>query len=66
MKKFIYLTVVLMLILVSFGCATVSTYTPSGTQKTQDLSSTVGNRPFIGVYSRGTLDLNGWNPMGGY
>jgi hypothetical protein len=25
----------------------------------------VGSKPFIGDSSRGTLDLNGWNPAGG-
>ena len=48
MKKFIYLTVVLMLILMSFGCATTPELTPVGTQKTQDLSSSVGNSHFVG------------------
>lgn len=66
MKRFFAMTVVLMLILMSLGCATVPEYTPAGTQKTEDLTSTVGNRPFVGVSSRGTLDLNGWNPRGGY
>jgi len=47
MKRFIYLTVVLMLILMSLGCAGAE-LTPVGTQKTQDLSSTVGNSHFVG------------------
>jgi hypothetical protein len=45
MKRLFATTVILMLILMSFGCATV----PSGQSTgTQDLGSTVGNRPFVG------------------
>jgi len=66
MKRFTYLTVVLMIILMSLGCATVPEYSSVQSTGTQNLVTTVGNRPFVGVYSRGTLDLNGWNPMGGW
>jgi len=62
MKSFIYLTVVLMIILMSLVCATVPANAAEGTGS---LVSTVGNKPFVGDSSRGTLDLNGWNPAGG-
>jgi hypothetical protein len=48
MKRFITITVVLMLMLIFIGCATVPEATPIGTQKTQDLSSSVGNSQFVG------------------
>jgi hypothetical protein len=65
MKKFIYLAFVLMILLMSLGCASVPETTPNPTAGSEGLVSTVGNRPFVGEYSRSTLDLNGWNPMGG-
>jgi hypothetical protein len=66
MKRFFAITVVLMIILMSLGCATVPETTSNPTAGTGSLVSTVGNRPFVGVHSRGTLDLNGWNPAGGW
>jgi hypothetical protein len=65
MRNFNYLTVVLMFILMSLGFATVPESTANPTAGTGSLVSTVGNRPFVGDSSAGTLDLNGWNPAGG-
>ena len=66
MKRFIYLTLVLMIILMSLGCAaTMPETTANPTASNQGLVTTVGSKPFIGDSSRGTLDLNGWNPAGG-
>jgi hypothetical protein len=39
--------------------------TVNAAEGTGSLVSTVGNKPFVGDSSRGTLDLNGWNPAGG-
>ena len=65
MKRFIYLTLVLMIILMSLGCASVPETTQNPAASNQGLVTTVGSKPFIGDSSRGTLDLNGWNPAGG-
>ncbi len=65
MKRFTYLTVVWMIILMSLVCATVPETTANAAEGTGSLVSTVGTKPFIGDSSRGTLDLNGWNPAGG-
>ena len=65
MKRFIYLTVVLMIILMSLGCASAPETTQSSTAGTGSLVSTVGNRPFVGDSYAGTLDGSGWNPRGG-
>ena len=65
MKRFTYLTVVLIIILMSLGFATVPESTANPAAGTGSLVSTVGNKPFVGDSSRGTLDLNGWNPAGG-
>jgi uncharacterized protein YceK len=65
MKRFFAIIVVLMIILMSVGCATVPETTVSPTAGKEGLVSTVGNKPFVGEYQRGTLDLNGWNPAGG-
>ena len=64
MKRFIYLTVVLMIILMSLGCASVPETSAPRTEST-GLVSTVGNRPFVGDSSAGSLDGSGWNPRGG-
>jgi hypothetical protein len=64
MKRFFAIIVVLMIILMSLGCATVPETSAPRTEST-GLVSTVGSKPFIGDSSRGTLDLNGWNPAGG-
>jgi hypothetical protein len=53
MKRFICLTVVLMIILMSLGCATVPETTPTGTQ---DLKSSVGNTHFVGDPSKDAFD----------
>jgi hypothetical protein len=65
MKNFAYLTAILMIILMSLGFATIPESTANPTAGTGSLVSTVGNKPFVGDSSRGTLDLNGWNPAGG-
>ena len=66
MKRFFAITVVLMIILMSLGCAaTVPETTTNPSAGDQGLVSTVGSKPFVGDSSRGTLDLNGWNPRGG-
>jgi hypothetical protein len=65
MKKFIYLTLVLMIILMSFGCASVPETTQNPTAGSGSLVTTVGNRPFVGDSSAGSLDGSGWNPRGG-
>ena len=66
MKRFFAITVVLMIILMSLGCAaTVPETTTNPAAGNTGLVSTVGNKPFVGEYQKGTLDLNGWNPAGG-
>jgi hypothetical protein len=66
MKRFFAITVVLMIILMSLGCAaTVPETTANPTAGQGSLVTTVGNKPFVGDSSSGTLDLNGWNPRGG-
>jgi hypothetical protein len=65
MENFAYLTAILMIILMSLGFATIPESTANPTAGTGSLVSTVGNKPFVGDSSRGTLDLNGWNPAGG-
>jgi hypothetical protein len=65
MKRLTYLTVVLVIILMSLGFATVPESRGNPTAGTGSLVSTVGNKPFVGDSSKGTLDLNGWNPAGG-
>ena len=65
MKRFFAIIVVLMIILMSLGCASVPETTANPTASKEGLVSTVGSKPFIGDSSRGTLDLNGWNPAGG-
>ncbi len=65
MKTFFVITAVLMIILMSFGCASVPETTQNPTAGSGSLVTTVGNKPFVGHSSAGTLDLNGWNPMGG-
>jgi hypothetical protein len=64
-KSFAYLTAILMIILMSLGFATLPESTENPTAAAGSLVSTVGNKPFVGDSSRGTLDLNGWNPAGG-
>ncbi len=65
MKKIFGITLALIIILMSLGCATVPETTTNPTAGQGSLVSTVGNRPFVGEYQRGTLDLNGWSPAGG-
>ncbi len=54
MKRFFAITAVLMLILMSLGCATAPSVQSTGTQ---DLSSTVGNKEFVGGSSKDAFDL---------
>ena len=66
MKRFFAITLVLMIILMSLGCAaTVPDTTTNPAAGKEGLVSTVGNRPFVGEYSKGTLDGSVWNPRGG-
>jgi hypothetical protein len=46
MKKFIYITVSSMLMLIIIGC--VATMTPEPRKETYDLRKSVGNSPFVG------------------
>ncbi len=57
MKKFIYITVVLMLMLIFSGCAT----TPEQRKDTYDMRKDVGNSQFVG--SNNNLDARGMMPM---
>ena len=57
MKKFSYITVVLMLILIFSGCAT----TPEQRKDTYDMRKDVGNSQFVG--SSNNLDAKGLMPM---
>ncbi|HUL21380.1 MAG TPA: hypothetical protein VLZ10_07990 [Thermodesulfobacteriota bacterium] len=60
MKKFIYITVVFMLMLISIGCAT----TPEQRKETYDMRKDVGNSQFVG--SSNNLDAKGLMPMLAY
>ena len=53
MKKFIYITVAFMLMLIFIGCAT----TPEQRKESYDLSKDVGNSQFVG--SSNNLDARG-------
>jgi hypothetical protein len=57
MKKFIYITVAFMLILVFIGCATM---TPEERKEKYDLRKDVGNSQFVG--SSNNLDARGMMP----
>jgi hypothetical protein len=57
MKKFIYITVAFMLMLVFTGCASM---TPEQRKENYDLRSSVGNQPFVG--SEKNLDARGMMP----
>jgi hypothetical protein len=54
MKRFTYLTVVLIIILMSLVCATLPESTANAAEGTGSLVSTVGNKPFVGDSSAGT------------
>jgi len=58
MKKFIYITVVFMLMLVFIGCAAM---TPEERKETYDMRKEVGNSQFVG--SSNNLDARGMMPM---
>jgi hypothetical protein len=57
MKKFIYITVAFMLMLVFIGCATM---TPEERKEKYDLRKDVGNSQFVG--SSNNLDARGMMP----
>jgi len=57
MKKFIYITVAFMVMLVFIGCATM---TPGERKETYDLRKDVGNSQFVG--SSNNLDARGMMP----
>ena len=59
MKGYFAITVILMIILMSLGCATIPETTTSPTAGKDSLVSTVGSRPFVGEYQRGTLERSG-------
>jgi hypothetical protein len=65
MKRLFAITVILVILLMSLGCASVPETRPNPTAGQESLVTTVGNKPFVGEYQKGTLDLNGWNPRGG-
>jgi len=58
MKKFIYITVAFMLMLIFIGCAT----TPEQRKETYDLRKDVGNSQFVG--SSNNLDARGMMKSG--
>ena len=66
MKRFFAITVVLMLILMSLGCGTVPEYTGVPETKSLNLSSTVGNRQFVGDISPDARNAYGWTDRGGW
>ena len=61
MKRFISITVVLLLMLIFIGCATM---TPEQRKEESDLSSSVGNKPFVGDPGPEGKDL-AWYQMHG-
>lgn len=63
MKKFITITVVLMLMLIFTGCASM---TWEQRKEESDLRSSVGNRPFVGETSPDAHNLYGWTSRGGW
>lgn len=63
MKKFITITVVLMLMLIFTGCASM---TWEQRKEGSDLRSSVGNRPFVGETSPDAHNLYGWTSRGGW
>ena len=63
MKKFIYLTVVLMIGLMLIGC---SGMTAEQRKEGSDFSSTAGNKPFVGETSPESRSLSRWTQMSGY
>ena len=62
MKKFIYITVAFMLMLIFIGC--FATMTPEQRKETYDLRSSVGNQPFVGdpnnLDARGMMKASQW------
>jgi hypothetical protein len=66
MKRFFAITVVLMLILMSLGCATVPEYTGAPETGSLKLSSTVGNSQFVGDVSPEARNQYGWSSRGGW
>ena len=62
MKRFIYIIVAFMLMLIFVGC--FATMTPEQRRETYDLRGSVGNSPFVGGSSSGARDL-AWFQMYG-
>jgi hypothetical protein len=60
MKKFIFIIVAFMLMLIFIGC--FATMTPEQRQETYDMRSTVGNRPFVGESPYGVPGY-GWGKL---
>jgi hypothetical protein len=58
MKRFIYITVAFMVMLVFIGCATT---TPEQRKETYDMRKEVGNSQFVGSSSN-NLDARGMMP----
>ncbi|MGZ6221825.1 MAG: hypothetical protein ACXWMH_08195 [Syntrophales bacterium] len=54
MKRLIYLTVILMIGFICFGCTGMSS---EQRRESYDLRSSVGNQPFVGGTSAGARDL---------
>jgi ABC-type phosphate/phosphonate transport system substrate-binding protein len=63
MKKFIYLTVVLMIGFMLIGCSGMSAEQRKGES---DLTSSVGNKQFVGDPSPESHSLSRWTQMSGY
>jgi len=61
MKRLIYLTVVLMIGFICFGCSGMSA---EQRKETYDLRNTVGNQPFVGDTSPGVRSV-AWYQMHG-
>jgi hypothetical protein len=63
MKKFIYLTVVLMIGFMLIGCSGMSAEQRKGES---DLTSSVGTKQFVGDPSAESRSLSKWTQMSGY
>jgi len=68
MKSFIYLTVLLMIGFMLIGCSGMSAEQRAEWRKEgrYDLSSSVGNKPFVGEISPEAHNLYGWTSRGGW
>jgi hypothetical protein len=69
MKRFVYLTVVLMIGFMLIGCAAVLPEQTAEHRKeaeSWDLNSSVGNKPFVGETSPEARSLSRWTQMSGF